>query len=407
MKRQILHIDVNNAFLSWTAVERLKQGEKLDIRTIPAIIGGDEEKRKGVVLAKSNVAKQFGIQTGEPIYFARKKCPQIQIYASNFTVYKKYSHAMHQIFLEYTPKIEQFSIDECFLDVTNYLPKGKNLLQLAYEINQRIYQELGFTVNVGVAHNKLLAKMASDFEKPNKVHTLWEEEIPEKMWKLPVGELFMVGRKSIPKLQKMGIKTIGDLAHSSQQQMIRVFGKYGKMIWEYANGIDLSEVKYEKEDPKCIGNSITLPYDYTQIEKLEEILLMLVEQVTYRLRKNQLKAKVVNVQIKTNDFKTFSHQRKLQEYTNSTKYVYQEAKKLLRDLKVTQPVRLIGIRVDDLSKGENMQMSLFTPQTTDTQKQEKLDKTVDSIKSKYGYEVIKRAGDMNIKGLTDIKKLTD
>ncbi len=407
MKRQILHIDVNNAFLSWTAVERLKQGEKLDIRTIPAIIGGDEEKRKGVVLAKSNVAKQFGIQTGEPIYFARKKCPQIQIYASNFTVYKKYSHAMHQIFLEYTPKIEQFSIDECFLDVTNYLPKGKNLLQLAYEINQRIYQELGFTVNVGVAHNKLLAKMASDFEKPNKVHTLWEEEIPEKMWKLPVGELFMVGRKSIPKLQKMGIKTIGDLAHSSQQQMIRVFGKYGKMIWEYANGIDLAEVKYEKEDPKCIGNSITLPYDYTQIEKLEEILLMLVEQVTYRLRKNQLKAKVVNVQIKTNDFKTFSHQRKLQEYTNSTKYVYQEAKKLLRDLKVTQPVRLIGIRVDDLSKGENMQMSLFAPQTTDTQKQEKLDKTVDSIKSKYGYEVIKRAGDMNIKGLTDIKKLTD
>lgn len=407
MKRQILHIDVNNAFLSWTAVERLKQGEKLDIRTIPAIIGGDEEKRKGVVLAKSNVAKQFGIQTGEPIYFARKKCPQIQIYASNFTVYKKYSHAMHQIFLQYTPKIEQFSIDECFLDVTNYLPKGKNLLQLAYEINQRIYQELGFTVNVGVAHNKLLAKMASDFEKPNKVHTLWEEEIPEKMWKLPVGELFMVGRKSIPKLQKMGIKTIGDLAHSSQQQMIRVFGKYGKMIWEYANGIDLAEVKYEKEDPKCIGNSITLPYDYTQIEKLEEILLMLVEQVTYRLRKNQLKAKVVNVQIKTNDFKTFSHQRKLQEYTNSTKYVYQEAKKLLRDLKVTQPVRLIGIRVDDLSKGENMQMSLFAPQTTDTQKQEKLDKTVDSIKSKYGYEVIKRAGDMNIKGLTDIKKLTD
>ena len=407
MKRQILHIDVNNAFLSWTAVERLKQGEKLDIRTIPAIIGGDEEKRKGVVLAKSNVAKQFGIQTGEPIYFARKKCPQIQIYASNFTVYKKYSHAMHQIFLEYTPKIEQFSIDECFLDVTNYLPKGKNLLQLAYEINQRIYQELGFTVNVGVAHNKLLAKMASDFEKPNKVHTLWEEEIPEKMWKLPVGELFMVGRKSIPKLQKMGIKTIGDLAHSPQQQMIRVFGKYGKMIWEYANGIDLAEVKYEKEDPKCIGNSITLPYDYTQIEKLEEILLMLVEQVTYRLRKNQLKAKVVNVQIKTNDFKTFSHQRKLQEYTNSTKYVYQEAKKLLRDLKVTQPVRLIGIRVDDLSKGENMQMSLFTPQTTDTQKQEKLDKTVDSIKSKYGYEVIKRAGDMNIKGLTAIKNLTD
>lgn len=407
MERQILHIDVNNAFLSWTAVEKLKQGEKLDIRTIPAIIGGDEEKRKGIVLAKSNVAKQFGIQTGEPIYFARKKCPQIQIYASDFTIYKKYSRAMHQIFLEYTPKIEQFSIDECFLDVTNYLPKGKNLLQIAYEINQRIYQELGFTVNVGVAHNKLLAKMASDFEKPNKVHTLYEEEIPEKMWKLPIGELFMVGRRSIPKLQKMGIRTIGDLAHSSQQQMIRTFGKYGKMIWEYANGIDLSEVKYEKEEPKCIGNSITLPQDYIDIEKLEEILLMLVEQVTYRLRRYKLKAKVVNVQIKTNDFKTFSHQRKLQEYTNSTKYVYQEAKKLLHDLKINKPVRLIGIRVDDLSKGENMQISLFAPQTQDSQKQEKIDKIIDTLKTKYGYETIKRAGDMNVKGLTDIKKLKD
>lgn len=407
MERQILHIDVNNAFLSWTAVEKLKQGEKLDIRTIPAIIGGDEEKRKGIVLAKSNVAKQFEIQTGEPIYFARKKCPQIQIYARDFTIYKKYSRAMHQIFLEYTPKIEQFSIDECFLDVTNYLPKGKNLLQIAYEINQRIYQELGFTVNVGVAHNKLLAKMASDFEKPNKVHTLYEEEIPEKMWKLPIGELFMVGRRSIPKLQKMGIRTIGDLAHSSQQQMIRTFGKYGKMIWEYANGIDLSEVKYEKEEPKCIGNSITLPQDYIDIEKLEEILLMLVEQVTYRLRRYKLKAKVVNVQIKTNDFKTFSHQRKLQEYTNSTKYVYQEAKKLLHDLKINKPVRLIGIRVDDLSKGENMQISLFAPQTKDSQKQEKIDKIIDTLKTKYGYETIKRAGDMNVKGLTDIKKLKD
>lgn len=407
MERQILHIDVNNAFLSWTAVEKLKQGEKLDIRTIPAIIGGDEEKRKGIVLAKSNVAKQFEIQTGEPIYFARKKCPQIQIYASDFTIYKKYSRAMHQIFLEYTPKIEQFSIDECFLDVTNYLQKGKNLLQIAYEINQRIYQELGFTVNVGVAHNKLLAKMASDFEKPNKVHTLYEEEIPEKMWKLPIGELFMVGRRSIPKLQKMGIRTIGDLAHSSQQQMIRTFGKYGKMIWEYANGIDLSEVKYEKEEPKCIGNSITLPQDYIDIEKLEEILLMLVEQVTYRLRRYKLKAKVVNVQIKTNDFKTFSHQRKLQEYTNSTKYVYQEAKKLLHDLKINKPVRLIGIRVDDLSKGENMQISLFAPQTKDSQKQEKIDKIIDTLKTKYGYETIKRAGDMNVKGLTDIKKLKD
>ena len=405
MQRQILHIDVNNAFLSWTAVERLKNGETLDIRTIPAIIGGDEEKRKGVVLAKSNIAKQFGIQTGEPIYFARKKCPKIQIFASNYSIYIKYSQAMHQIFSEYTPKIEQFSIDECFLDLTEYLPKGKTLLQIAYEINKRIYNELNFTVNVGVAHNKLLAKMASDFEKPNKVHTLWEEEIPEKMWKLPVGELFMVGRKSLPKLQKMGIKTIGDLANKQEQELIRYFGKYGKLIWEYANGIDLSEVKYEKENPKCIGNSITLPQDCEDIEKLEEILLMLVEQVTYRLRKQNLKAKVVNVQIKTNEFKVFSHQRKMEKYTDVTKYIYQEAKKLLKDLKINKPIRLIGIRVDDLSNEENSQISLFDIQTKENKKQEKIDKTLDKIKEKYGYNAIKRGGEININGIIDLNKL--
>ena len=189
MKRKILHVDVNNAFLSWTAVERLKKGETLDIRTIPAIIGGDEAQRKGVVLAKSNIAKQFGIQTGEPIFFARKKCPNIQIYQGDFSVYRKYSNAMYNLLLEYTDKIERYSIDECFLDLTGYIPKTKELIDIAYEINRRVKEELGFTVNVGVSSNKVLAKMASDFEKPNKVHTLYKEEIKKKMWKLPVTEL--------------------------------------------------------------------------------------------------------------------------------------------------------------------------------------------------------------------------
>ena len=302
MKKQILHVDVNNAFLSWTAVEMLKDGSKLDIRTIPAIIGGDEAQRKGVVLAKSNLAKQVGIQTGEPIYFARKKCKNLQIYQSNFSIYKKYSNDLYNLLQEYTEKIERFSIDECFMDMTEYLPKGKNLLQVAYEISKRVKEELGFTVNIGVAHNKLLAKMASDFEKPNKVHTLYEEEIERKMWNLPVSELFMVGRKSLPKFEKMGIKTIKDLAKKEQSQMIKIFGKYGKMIWEYANGIDDSEVVYEEEKPKCIGNSITLPYDYNNLEKIEEVLVALVEQVTYRLRNSNMLAQVVNVQLKTNEF---------------------------------------------------------------------------------------------------------
>lgn len=394
MEREILHVDVNNAFLSWTAVEKLKNGETLDIRTIPAIIGGDEAQRKGIVLAKSNIAKQFGIQTGEPIFFARKKCPNIQIFQSDFNVYRKYSSALYNLLLEYTDKIERYSIDECFLDLTGYIPKPKKLIDIAYEISKRAREELGFTVNIGVAPNKLLAKMASDFEKPNKVHTLYQEEIEAKMWKLPVAELFMVGRKSLPKFQKMGIKTIGDLAKSDEKLLIKNFGKYGKMIWEYSNGIDNEEVNYIKEKPKNIGNSITLPYDYNDIEKIEEVLLALVEQVSYRLRNQEMFANVVNVQIKTNEFKVFSHQRKLDFATDSTKIIGKEAKKLLTEIYNNTPIRLIGISVSGLVEKEERQISLF--ENVENEKQKKIDSVLDNIKEKYGYEAITRAGKMQV-----------
>lgn len=394
MEREILHVDVNNAFLSWTAVEKLKNGETLDIRTIPAIIGGDEAQRKGIVLAKSNIAKQFGIQTGEPIFFARKKCPNIQIFQSDFNVYRKYSNALYNLLLEYTDKIERYSIDECFLDLTGYIPKPRKLIDIAYEISKRAREELGFTVNIGVAPNKLLAKMASDFEKPNKVHTLYQEEIETKMWILPVSELFMVGRRSLPKLQKMGIKTIGDLAKSDEKLLIKNFGKYGKMIWEYSNGIDIEEVNYIKEKPKNIGNSITLPYDYNDIEKIEEVLLALVEQVSYRLRNQEMFANVVNVQIKTNEFKVFSHQRKLDFATDSTKIIGKEAKKLLTEIYNNTPIRLIGISVSGLVEKEGRQISLF--ENVENEKQKKIDSVLDNIKEKYGYEAITRAGKMQV-----------
>lgn len=394
MEREILHVDVNNAFLSWTAVEKLKNGETLDIRTIPAIIGGDEAQRKGIVLAKSNIAKQLGIQTGEPIFFARKKCPNIQIFQSDFNVYRKYSNALYNLLLEYTDKIERYSIDECFLDLTGYIPKPRKLIDIAYEISKRVREELGFTVNIGVAPNKLLAKMASDFEKPNKVHTLYQQEIETKMWKLPVAELFMVGRRSLPKLQKMGIKTIGDLAKSDEKLLIKNFGKYGKMIWEYSNGIDNEEVNYIKEKPKNIGNSITLPYDYNDIEKIEEVLLALVEQVSYRLRNQEMFTNVVNVQIKTNEFKVFSHQRKLDFATDSTKIIGKEAKKLLTEIYNNTPIRLIGISVSGLVEKEERQISLF--ENVENEKQKKIDSVLDNIKEKYGYEAITRAGKMQV-----------
>lgn len=389
-----MHIDVNNAFLSWTAVERLKQGSSIDIREIPAIIGGDEAKRSGIVLAKSMKAKECGIKTAETIYQAKIKCPNLQIFASDFEIYKKYSEALYQILLQYTDKIERFSIDECFLDITNYLMKT-SLLDKAKEISKRVKNELGFTVNIGVANNKLLAKMASDFTKPDKIHTLYKEEIATKMWPLPISELFMLGKKTVPKLYNLQIKTIGDLAKADEKMLEKKFGKHGKRLWEYANGIDFSEVKYEKEKPKGIGNSITLPQNITDIKKLEEILLVLTEQVTYRLRKYDLLANTVNVQLRTKDFEDSSHQGKLLIATSSTKEIYQKAKGLLEQMYHTEkPIRLIGVRVEHLVEKTEQQITLF--KNEENEKQEKLDQVIDALKEKYGYHTITRAGKMQI-----------
>lgn len=397
MKKQILHVDVNNAFLSWKAVEMLKNGSEIDIREIPAIIGGDETKRSGIVLAKSMKAKECGIKTAETIYQARMKCPNVKIYSSDFKVYKKYSNELYNLLLQYTDKIERFSIDECFLDMTEYLMKD-TLLNKAKEISRRVKEELGFTVNVGVAHNKLLAKMASDFTKPDKIHTLFEEEIPKKMWPLPVSELFMIGKRTVPKLYNMQIRTIGDLAKIDEKILTKKFGKHGTMMWEYANGIDNSEVQYKEEKPKCVGNSITLPENINEIEKLEEILLALAEQVGYRLRKYDLLANTVKVQLRTKNFEDTSHQSKLLVATSSTKEIYQKAKELLNQMFYkTMSIRLIGLSVDNLTEKNATQISLFNE--NNFEKQDKIDKVVDELKNKYGYNTITRAGKMktNIK----------
>lgn len=400
-QRQILHVDVNNAFLSWTATQKLKEGYSIDIREIPSVIGGDEERRSGIVLAKSMKAKACGVVTGETLYQARKKCNNLQVYPSSYKIYKKYSNELYNLLLEYTDKIERFSIDECFLDMTDYLI-NVTLLEKAKEINKRVKEELGFTVNVGVAHNKLLAKMASDFEKPNKVHTLYENEIPQKIWNLPVGELFMLGRKTVPKLYCMGIQRIGDLARFDEQILINKFGKHGKLIWEYANGIDNSEVHFEPETPKSIGNSITLPTDIHGKEKIAEIVLALTEQVTFRLRKYDLLANVVSVRLRTKEFKDYSHQRKLSSSSNSTREIYNVAKEILDKMYKGEFIRLVGVRTDDLCDKNQKQLSLFDD--TNSKKQEKIDKSIDLLKKKYGYNAVTRGTVMNVEDIVKAKR---
>lgn len=278
------------------------------------------------------------------------------------------------------------------------------LLNKAKEISKRVKEELGFTVNIGVANNKLLAKMASDFTKPDKIHTLYAEEIPEKMWTLPISDLFMLGKKTVPKLYNLQIKTIGDLARADKTLLEKKFGKHGVMIWEYANGIDDSEVKYEKENPKGIGNSVTLPQNISDIKKLEEIVLALTEQVTYRLRRYDLLANTVSVQLRTKEFQDFSHQGKLIIATASTKEIYQKAKELLEQMyQKENPIRLVGVRVDNLIEKKEQQLSLF--QGEQNEKQERLDNAIDGLKKKYGYHSITRAGKMNVGNILKLKDI--
>ena len=395
MERQILHVDVNNAFLSWTAIYLLENGYQEDIRNIPAVIGGDESRRSGIVLAKSMKAKDCGVVTGETLYQARIKCPKLKVFLPCHKFYHECSDKLYNLLLQYTEYIERFSVDECFLDMTDFL-RGKNLMYYAKEINSRVKDELGFTVNIGVSTNKVLAKMASDFSKPDKIHTLYKEEIERKLWNLPVSELFMLGKKTVPKLYNMGIRTIGDLAKTNPEVLNKKFGKMGNMLFNFANGVDNSPVNYLKEKPKGIGNSITLPYDFDNLENLYEVLYSLVEETTYRLRKEGMFCTTVNVQLRTNNFTDFSHQGRLTTRSASTKEIFEKAKVLLNEMyKEGTKIRLVGVRLDHLEDKEEGQISLFDNKKVD-EKQKKIDDVLDMLKNKYGYSAVSRACKINM-----------
>jgi DNA polymerase-4 len=386
------YVDVNNAFLSWTAVELLKSGYKTDIRTIPSIIAGDEELRHGIVLAKSPVAKELGIKTAETIFQAKKKCPTLKIYEIQGEVYKKYSYLLYKYYKTYTDKVLPYSIDECCLDMTGCIMAGETPEALARTMADYIKKTWGFTVNIGIAPNRLLAKMASDFSKPDKVHTLYPNEIETKMWPLPVSELFMCGKKSSEKLNMLGIKTIGDLAHYDKKVLTKRLGKLGDMLYDYANGIDDEELCYDEWKPKGIGNSRTLPKDSNDINVLEKALLGLCEETTYRLRKEGMLASTVNVSLKTKDFVTTSHQGGLNNPTSSTKLIYQKAKELLHELYHGEYIRLVGVRVDNLKDTKEGQISMFD--TGKDEELEKLDLVIDNLKDRFGKTTIKRGGEL-------------
>lgn len=399
MKRLIFHIDVNSAFLSWEATRRVKNGED-DLRLIPSCIGGSPESRKGVVLAKSIPAKKFNIKTGEPIGMALRKCPSLVIVPPDFKLYSKYSKAFKDICRSYAPVVEEFSIDECFLDFTGTERVYPDPIALAYEIKDKIKDELGFTVNVGVGENKLCAKMASDFEKPDKVHTLFKDEIPTKMWPLPVGDLLFIGGSTAKKLTDARIKTIGDLAACDTNLLCNLLGdKMGIQCHNFSNGIDNSPVRAEREEAKSYSNSVTLEDDVKTDEAAHAILLELSDSVSRHMRSDCAMAYSVSVTIRFLDFKNKSHQCQLSSPIDTTNAVYETSKKLLHEMwKHHSPLRLISITLSNLTKGRNsgVQMSLFgESETINNERDEKLDKTLDSIRGRFGSGIVQRGAIMN------------
>ncbi|MDD6211946.1 MAG: DNA polymerase IV [Clostridiales bacterium] len=423
MSRIIFHIDVNSAFLSWSALEKLRQGSPLDLRDVPSIIGGDIQTRHGVVLAKSIPAKAYGIKTGEPVVSAFKKCPSLIAEPPCHQKYREYSNDMMTLLHSFTPDLEQISIDECFLDFGPISHLYESPLAAAHLFKDAIHEQLGFTVNVGVSSNRLLAKMASDFRKPDLVHTLFPQEIPKKMWPLPVENLYMVGNATASRLHQLGIHTIGELAHTDPHVLQSHFHSHGKLIWAYANGMDETPVTPQKKDVSSVGNSLTLPENCTSQEEAFPILMGLSEKVSGRLRKAEFMAQTIQVDIKYSSFQRSSHQTSLLSPTDTTQTIYETTCRLFREMWKEEPIRLLGVTASHLiKKGEPYQISLFdldaapegnyfhtgkcpvhSPEKNSTpiaetnqrkgispQKQKKLDAALDSIRSRYGENAVKR-----------------
>ena len=389
----IMHIDVNNAFLSWTAVYLLKSGFKEDIRYSESVIGGDEKARKGIVLAKSMVAKARGVKTAETLRDAKRKCNDLKVYPPNYKWYKYMSNRLFALIRSYTPDIEILSIDECFIDYGKVKKLYGDEVKFAYKLKKEIKDKLGFTVNIGVANNRLCAKMASDFLKPDRVHTLYSYEIKTKMYPLPIGELYGIGKKITAKLKEININTIEDLASADEVFLSKYFKNQAKKMIESARGIS-DEVFMIKRRDTNISNSTTLSYNLNSIEEINKVILPLVENVTYSLRKKKKYAYVIGVSLKDKFFKTRSHQKKLLNATNDTEEIYNICKTLVKELYNDDSIRLVGVSLSNLVDNNNKQISIFDNEIK-SENNEKLDEVVDKLKEIYGANIITKASLIN------------
>ena len=388
----IFHIDVNSAFLSWEAVYRMQHlGIKEDLREQVSAVGGDQSRRHGIILAKSIPAKKYHIRTGESVKEALEKCPQLILVSPHYDLYKRCSAAFMNVLREYSPAVEPYSVDEAFVDMTGTRYLWGDPIRTAHSIRERIRDELGFTVNIGISSNKLLAKIASDFTKPDRVHTLFPWEIPEKLWPLPVEDMLFCGQSSAKRLHRLGIFTIGNLASASPDMLKRHLGKQGLLLWGFAQGKDLTEVMTEAEPNKGYGNSTTLPMDVTDAEEARLVLLMLAEKVGGRLRADQARAQVVDISIRDTQLVFMNHQAHLAHPTNITHELYQQACSLFEELWDGRPIRHLGIHTSQVIYGSQDRQISLEDNLAREEQLEAVDSTMDRIRGKYGSNAVQRA----------------
>ena len=390
MQRIILHIDVNSAFLSWSALKLLEDGYKKDIRKEISVIAGDPSKRHGVIVAASIPAKKIGIKPPTNLYEARKIYKDLIVVKPDRYYYFKKSNQMISLLKKLFDEVEQYSIDECFIDYTSYRKIYGNEITFAYKLKDEIYKKFGFTVNIGIGNNKLSAKMASDFEKPNKVHTLYENEFKKKVWHLDISNLFMAGKSACKTLRELNINTIGQLACSDKDMIIRHLKSHGKLLWEYANGIDNSEIDIDGyNDRKGIGFSTTLEYDMDDKEEIYKYLYGFSLDISKKLKEKKVYASNITVTIRNNEFKTYNHGHKYLNSVNEVDDIYKLAVELFNEIWQKEPIRLIGLRCTDFTNSNSYQLSLFE-ENNNIKNDTRTDEIVNSINNKYGKNIIKK-----------------
>ena len=393
-ERVIFHVDANSAFLSWSAAYRVKVlGEETDLRDIPSVVAGDKETRHGIILARSTPAKKYGIKTGEPLFQALQKCPDLVVVPPDYHLYVEASRHFVAMLRQFSPAVEQYSIDEAWVDMTGTQRLFGDPRLAAEQMRKRIWEELGFTVNIGISSNKLLAKMAGDFEKPNKVHTLFPEEMEAKFWPLPVRDLFLVGSATERKLKTMGIYTIGDLANADEKILKKRLGKHGQTIWHFANGRNADMVSPVPAENKGYSNSVTTAQDVATHEEGHQVLLSLCETVAARMRKDGKCGSCISIHLRTNDLEHYSHQAMLHGATNITEEIFAAASRIFDEAwDGAIPLRQLGVQVTRLSQEPYQQFDLFSGMSpVQYEKKLRLDETVDSLRDKYGEDIIRRA----------------